>query len=166
MRGESTKNRLNCRGKRAAQRVALWWKSFAFKVECTTFAPVVNANVKHNPNPTPTLNQKPNHYPHSNSIVGDIITGAIVEWANVGSPKDQHLLWGPLFSPVYETLRSSSCDTRKIRVTHANSKYKIAGFGYGACSNWSDTGNFLWPQTWTFPTCEKKKSWRERWWGL
>ena len=57
---------------------------------------MVNANVKHDPNhnpnpnlnPYPTLNQKPNHYPHSTlSVVGDIITGAIVARANVGSPK-------------------------------------------------------------------------------
>ena len=57
--------------------------------ECTTFAPatiapVINANVKHNPNPNPnpnpkrnlnpypTLNQKPNHYPHSNSLLSEI----------------------------------------------------------------------------------------------
>ena len=54
---------------------------------------MVNANIKYNPNPNPnlnpnlnpypTLNQKPNHYPHS----GDIITGAIVARANIGSPK-------------------------------------------------------------------------------
>ena len=54
------------------------WKSWS--VEYTTFAPatialMVNANVKHNRNPNPnpnlnpypTLNKKPNHYPHSNS---------------------------------------------------------------------------------------------------
>ena len=55
--------------------------------ECPTFAlatiaPMVNANVKHNPNPNPnpdptlnpypTLNQKPNHYPHSNSLLLEI----------------------------------------------------------------------------------------------
>ena len=68
--------------------------------ECMTFAPatiapMVNANVKHNPNPNPnlnpynTLNQKPNHYPHSNSVVGDIFAGAIVTGANVGSPSSQ-----------------------------------------------------------------------------
>ena len=48
--------------------------------ECTfapaTIAPMINANVKRNPNPNPnpylnpypTPNQKPNHYPHSNSL--------------------------------------------------------------------------------------------------
>ena len=55
--------------------------------KCTTFAPVtvapmVNANVKHNTNinpnsnpnliPYPTLNQKPNHYPQSNSLLSEI----------------------------------------------------------------------------------------------
>ena len=55
--------------------------------ECTTFAPatiapVINANVKHNPNPKtipkpnlnpyPTPNQKPNHYPYSNSLLPEI----------------------------------------------------------------------------------------------
>ena len=69
--------------------------------ECTTFAPatiapMINANVKHNPNPNPnlnpnpnpilnpnpnpnhnlnpypTLNQKPNHYPHSHSLLSEI----------------------------------------------------------------------------------------------
>ena len=52
---------------------------------CTTFAlatiaPMVNANVKHNPNPNlipnpnpyPTLNLKPNHYPRSNSLLLEI----------------------------------------------------------------------------------------------
>ena len=46
----------------------------------TTFAPVINVNVKRNPNPNPkpnlkpypTLNQKPNHYPHSNSLLSEI----------------------------------------------------------------------------------------------
>ena len=44
-----------------------------------TIAPMVNANVKHNPNPNPnpnlnpypTLNQKPNHNPHSNSLLSE-----------------------------------------------------------------------------------------------
>ena len=43
---------------------------------------MVNTNVKHNPNPNfnpnpnlnpyPILNQKPNHYPHSNSLLSEI----------------------------------------------------------------------------------------------
>ena len=49
-----------------------------------TVAPIVNANIKHNPNPNPnpnrnpnlnpypTLNQKPNHYPHSNFLLLEI----------------------------------------------------------------------------------------------
>ena len=56
-------------------------------IECTTFvpvifAPMVNANVKHNTNinpnsnpnliPYPTLNQNANHYPHSNSLLLEI----------------------------------------------------------------------------------------------
>ena len=52
-----------------------------FSSECMTFAPMVNANIKHksnpnpNPNPNPNLNpypnlnQKPNHYPHSKAPV-------------------------------------------------------------------------------------------------
>ena len=50
-----------------------------FTLECTTFAPIINANIKRNPNPNPspkpnlnpypTQNQKPNHYPHSNSLL-------------------------------------------------------------------------------------------------
>ena len=53
--------------------------------ECTIFAPatiapVINVNVKRNPNPNPkpnlnpypTPNQKPNHYPHSNSLLSEI----------------------------------------------------------------------------------------------
>ena len=50
---------------------------------CTTFDPatiatMANANVKHNPNPNPslhpypTLKQKPNHYPHSKSMLLEI----------------------------------------------------------------------------------------------
>ena len=45
---------------------------------------MVNANVKHNPNPNPnpnpnlnpypTLNQKPNHYHHSNSMLLEILS--------------------------------------------------------------------------------------------
>ena len=51
----------------------------------------LNINPNPNPNPNlnlyPTLNRKPNHYPHSKlSVVRDIITGAIVAGANVGSP--------------------------------------------------------------------------------
>ena len=57
-------------------------------VEGTTFAPatvapVINANVKRNPNsnpnpnpnlkPYPTLNQKPNYYPHFNSLLSEIL---------------------------------------------------------------------------------------------
>ena len=45
-----------------------------------TIAPMVNANVKHNPNPNPNpnlnpypiLNPNPNHYPHSNSLLLEI----------------------------------------------------------------------------------------------
>ena len=61
-----------------------------------TIAPVVNANVQYNPNPNPnpnlypypTLNQslitEPNHYPHSNSLLLEImITRALVARANV-----------------------------------------------------------------------------------
>ena len=43
---------------------------------------MLNANVKHNPNPNPnfnpnlkfypTFNKKPNHYPHSNSLLLEI----------------------------------------------------------------------------------------------
>ena len=52
--------------------------------ECTfapaTIAPMVNANVKHNPNPNPhpnlnpypTLIQKPNHNPYCNSLLSEI----------------------------------------------------------------------------------------------
>ena len=51
-------------------------------IKCTTFAPatiapIINAIVKRNPNPNlnlyPTPNQKPNHYPHSNSLLPDIL---------------------------------------------------------------------------------------------
>ena len=59
-----------------------WWRR-----ECTTFslvtiAPMVNPNIKCNPkpnpnpnpnlNPYPTLNWKPNHDPHSNSLLSEI----------------------------------------------------------------------------------------------
>ena len=63
--------------------------------ECTTFAPgtMINANVKRNPNPNlnlyPTSNQKPNHYPHSKSLLSEIPLQkyeSIVAGANVGSP--------------------------------------------------------------------------------
>ena len=60
-----------------------------------TTAPMTNANVKPNPNPNPnpdpytTLNQKPNDDPRSYSFspeISDIIAGAMVAVANVGSP--------------------------------------------------------------------------------
>ena len=43
-----------------------------------TIAPMINANIKLNPNPNPNINpyptpnQKPNHYPHSNSLLSEI----------------------------------------------------------------------------------------------
>ena len=58
-------------------------------LECTTFAlatiaPVINANVKRNPNtnpnpkpnlnPYPTPSQKPNHYLHFNSLLSEILS--------------------------------------------------------------------------------------------
>ena len=51
---------------------------------CDKCSKMVNVNVKHNPNPNPipnpyhnlnpypSLNQKPNHYPHSNSLLLEI----------------------------------------------------------------------------------------------
>ena len=60
-----------------------WSKKNRKTKECTTLAPatiapVRNADVKHNPNPNPNLNpyptpnQKPNHYPHSKSLLPEI----------------------------------------------------------------------------------------------
>ena len=45
-----------------------------------TMAPMINTNVNRNPNPNPnpnlnpypTLNQTPNHYPHSDSLLSEI----------------------------------------------------------------------------------------------
>ena len=43
-----------------------------------TIAPMINANLKHKPNPIPNLNPyptpypKPNHYPHSHSLLSEI----------------------------------------------------------------------------------------------
>ena len=69
--------------------------------ECTTFAPVtiapmLNANVEHNPNPNPnpnpnlnpylTLNQKRNRYPHSISL--------LVEISSQGQISDHRLTLG------------------------------------------------------------------------
>ena len=62
---------------------------------------MVNANVKHNPNPNPnhnpylnlypTLNRKPIHHPHFNSLaaVGDIITTGAVIWRRSKIMSDQ-----------------------------------------------------------------------------
>ena len=59
--------------------------------EYTTFAPMANANVKHNPNPNPNpslnpysnLTKKQFHYPHSNFLMLEISlhAGAIVAGA-------------------------------------------------------------------------------------
>ena len=50
-------------------------KNMTFAPE--TIASVINANVKRNPNPNPhpypTPNQKHNHYPHSNSLLPEIL---------------------------------------------------------------------------------------------
>ena len=70
------------------------WTNFLYEqiskinliAECMTFAPatiapMINTNIKHNPNPNPnpnpnnpysTPNQKPNHNPHSNSLLLEI----------------------------------------------------------------------------------------------
>ena len=76
--------------------------------ECPTFAPatiapVIDANVKRNPNPNPnpkpnlnpyhTLNQKPNHYPHSNSLLFEISSPEqLSPEVNVGSPLFQMMM--------------------------------------------------------------------------
>ena len=59
----------------------------------STFAPMINANLKHKPNPNPNLKSLPYPVPKTQSLpslslfaVGDIIAGAIVAGASVGSP--------------------------------------------------------------------------------
>ena len=44
-----------------------WWR---MTVAPATIVPMINTII--NPNPYPNLHQKPNHYPHSNSLLSEI----------------------------------------------------------------------------------------------